>query len=98
VCPTVALAAERGREPSRYDGAVAEPTTIETVRQPTTTTYHRVDVTEDYRWLEDASSEETKTWTNEPTGNLDFVTGGEIRSLLLGLKGRARHDGRRGDV
>jgi prolyl oligopeptidase len=32
-------------------------------RAPVTTTYHGVDVTEDYRWLEDASSEETVAWT-----------------------------------
>jgi prolyl oligopeptidase len=38
-------------------------TRIETPRQPVTTTYHGVGVTEDYRWLEDASSEETKMWT-----------------------------------
>ncbi len=32
-------------------------------RIPVTSTYHGVDVTEDYRWLEHASSEETIAWT-----------------------------------
>ena len=32
-------------------------------RIPVTDTYHGVDVTEDYRWLEDASAEETIAWT-----------------------------------
>lgn len=36
---------------------------IETARRPVTTTYHGVEVTEDYRWLEDAASEETRSWT-----------------------------------
>ena len=40
-----------------------EPTTIETARHPVTTTYHGVDVTDDYTWLEDATSEETQLWT-----------------------------------
>lgn len=42
---------------------MADLTSIETTRQPVTTTYHDVEVTEEYRWLEDASSEDTKTWT-----------------------------------
>ena len=37
--------------------------TVPTPRVPVTTTYHGVDVTEDYRWLEDGSSEETVRWT-----------------------------------
>jgi prolyl oligopeptidase len=36
---------------------------VDTPREPTTTTYHGVDVTEDYRWLEDANSDSTQTWT-----------------------------------
>jgi prolyl oligopeptidase len=36
---------------------------IETPREPATTTYHGVDVTEDYRWLEDGDSKRTKAWT-----------------------------------
>jgi prolyl oligopeptidase len=37
-------------------------TTIDTPREPVTTTYHGEGVTEDYRWLED-SSERTNSWT-----------------------------------
>jgi hypothetical protein len=36
---------------------------VRAARIPVTETYHGVDVTEDYRWLEDASSVETITWT-----------------------------------
>src|SRR5687768_8992438 len=36
---------------------------METRRETMTDTYHGVDVSEDYRWLEDGSSEETKAWT-----------------------------------
>jgi prolyl oligopeptidase len=32
-------------------------------RLPVTSTYHGVDVTEDYQWLEDATSAQTKDWT-----------------------------------
>ena len=37
--------------------------TVETLRDPVTTSYHGVEVTEDYRWLEDGSSEATTAWT-----------------------------------
>jgi prolyl oligopeptidase len=36
---------------------------VHTPRIPVTTIYHGIDVTEEYRWLEDASSEETRAWT-----------------------------------
>lgn len=36
---------------------------IETPRITVSTTYHGVAVTEEYRWLEDATSDETKSWT-----------------------------------
>jgi prolyl oligopeptidase len=38
---------------------------VETPQIPVTTRYHGVDVTEDYQWLEDASSPETVAWTRE---------------------------------
>ncbi|MBO0845342.1 MAG: S9 family peptidase [Nocardioides sp.] len=37
--------------------------TVDTPRTPVTSSYHGVEVSEDYRWLEDASSEETIAWT-----------------------------------
>ena len=40
-----------------------EPDPIDTPRVPVTTTYHGEEVTEDYRWLEDAGSPETSSWT-----------------------------------
>jgi prolyl oligopeptidase len=36
---------------------------VETPRVPVTTTYHGEAVTEEYRWLEDAVSSETSSWT-----------------------------------
>ncbi len=37
--------------------------TIETPKAPVSSTYHGVTVTEDYRWLEDARSDQTRSWT-----------------------------------
>ncbi len=42
---------------------MTELNSLEAKRVPVTTTYHGVEVTEDYRWLEDAESEETQAWT-----------------------------------
>lgn len=36
---------------------------IESPKAPVSSTYHGVTVTEDYRWLEDAGSEQTRAWT-----------------------------------
>jgi prolyl oligopeptidase len=37
--------------------------TVETPKAPVSTAYHGVTVTEDYRWLEDAGSDQTRSWT-----------------------------------
>ncbi|HVC13916.1 MAG TPA: prolyl oligopeptidase family serine peptidase [Acidimicrobiales bacterium] len=37
--------------------------TIDTPRAPITSTFHGVAVTEDYRWLEDAASDQVRAWT-----------------------------------
>ncbi len=42
---------------------MAEHDIDETMRVPVTTAYHGVEVTEDYRWLEDGGSPETRAWT-----------------------------------
>jgi prolyl oligopeptidase len=39
------------------------PPVVPAARIPVTTTYHGVEVTEDYRWLEDTSSDQTQAWT-----------------------------------
>src|SRR3954447_24616997 len=37
---------------------------VDTPRIPEASTYHGVEVEEDYRWLEDAQSEQTVRWTD----------------------------------
>ena len=37
--------------------------TIDTPKVPVRSTYYGVMVTEDYRWLEDARSDQTRSWT-----------------------------------
>jgi prolyl oligopeptidase len=37
--------------------------TVDTPRIPVSSTYHGVTVTEDYRWLEDARSDQARSWT-----------------------------------
>ena len=44
-------------------GRMTELPAVQAARIPVTDTYHGIGVTEEYRWLEDASSAETITWT-----------------------------------
>ena len=51
------------RGPRLLTASMATLPTVETPRIPVTTRYHGVDVTEEYRWLEDESSPDTVAWT-----------------------------------
>src|SRR6266481_4229857 len=51
------------RAPRLLTDHMTELPPVRAPRIPVTGTFHGVDVTEDYRWLEDASSEETIAWT-----------------------------------
>lgn len=42
---------------------MSEPPRVRAARTPVTDTYHGIDVSEDYRWLEDGSSEQAIAWT-----------------------------------
>ena len=67
----------RMRPTRRRDGAaMGERSRGETKRVPVQTTYHGVEVTEDYRWLEDAASEETQAWTKAQHERTDGVPAG----------------------
>ena len=37
--------------------------TVETPKAPVSSAYHGITVTEDYRWLDDAASDRTRSWT-----------------------------------
>jgi prolyl oligopeptidase len=50
---------------------------IETPRASVSDAYHGVAVTEDYRWLEDAGSDQTRSWT--------MAQDRRARSYLAGL-------------
>jgi prolyl oligopeptidase len=55
---------------------MTELSDVETMRVPVTTTYHGVEVAEDYRWLEDASSEDTQAWTKaQHERTIEYVMG-----------------------
>jgi prolyl oligopeptidase len=49
---------------------------VRALRNPVTDTFHGVSVTEDYRWLEDASSEETIAWTRAQQNRSSVYFGG----------------------
>ncbi|QIK66261.1 S9 family peptidase [Nocardioides sp. HDW12B] len=53
---------------------------METRKETVTDTYHGVEVSEDYRWLEDGTSDETKAWTEAQDA--------ETRAWLAGVPAR----------
>ncbi len=59
---------------------------LETRRETVTDTYHGVEVSEDYRWLEESSSAEAKAWT--------AAQDAETRAYLDAVPGRAAVEAR----
>lgn len=59
--------------------ALTSAENVDTPRHTVSTTYHGVEVSEDYRWLEDRESERTKAWT--------AAQNARTRALLEGLPG-----------
>ena len=57
--------------------------TVPAPRVPVTTTYHGVDVTEDYRWLEDSTSPETQQWTQAQQARTRVEETTDIHSFLF---------------
>ncbi|MGH3282580.1 MAG: hypothetical protein ACRDNW_26080, partial [Trebonia sp.] len=49
---------------------------VRAARVPVTDTFHGVDVTEEYRWLEDASAEQAIVWTKEQRHRTGAYFGG----------------------
>jgi prolyl oligopeptidase PreP (S9A serine peptidase family) len=71
---------------------------VRAARIPRTDTYHGVDVTEDYRWLEDASCEETIAWTKAQQQRTRAYFDGIPWRDALRAPGRAAAEGRQDNV
>ena len=64
------------------------PPPPETVRIPVVDTLHGVEFTDDYRWLEDQESPETRAWIDEQNAYAALIVGDT--PLRAGLEGRLR--------
>jgi prolyl oligopeptidase len=62
---------------------VLVPSPVATPRVPVTSVFHGVEVTEDYRWLEDADGEETAAWTRaQAKQTRDYLDSAPVRSRV----------------
>ena len=64
------------------------PPPPETARIPVVDTLHGVEFTDDYRWLEDQDSPETRGWIDEQNAYAELIVGDT--PLRAGLEGRLR--------
>ena len=64
------------------------PPPPETARIPVVDTLHGVEFTDDYRWLEDQESPETRAWIDEQNAYAELIVGDTPRRA--GLEGRLR--------
>ena len=94
----VAVPAGRALPPLRLAGLAALavcvaacetwPPPPETARIPVVDTLHGVEFTDDYRWLEDQESPETRAWIDEQNAYAELIVGDTPRRA--GLEGRLR--------